>query len=36
MHKCVVVNLWNSDFWATEILHKLAYFNSSRFLAIAK
>ena len=32
MHKLFVANLWNSDFWTTEILHKLAYFISSRFL----
>ena len=32
MHKSFVANLWNSDFWATEILHKLAYFISSTFL----
>ena len=36
MPKSFVVNLWNSYFWATEILLKLAYFISSRLLAIAK
>ena len=36
MHKSFVANLWNNDFWATEILYNLAYFISSRFLAIAK